>query len=370
MNAIHDSQASPQDSAIASAEHWPTPAAVWMGWLLAFSATALSLAVSGLVGWQRGNALVEQVLLAGFGILAVLGTHWLLPLLRIVPAGMPSRLAGVLLWLACLVYAAMSHADFFIGIQAQRANHRVAAVASETMEAMPKRSLPAILEDEAGVRAKWMRVRLSEASCAAGCEGLKIRQVELQSRLAALAAEEEQARRWQVTQDRLWVRREAVRDDPVAARLQRDFGVTSAVASAVTVLPLAVILEGLGALCWCLVLQARGSSVRRCVPGSVTARVTQSEHDHVEVSPARECLLQAAMPSVTPQRVSSVTAEAGHDGALERREVRTLAAKVWTEIQQGQVKPTVRSIRASLGIAQEQARAVAHLVRIWRSEAT
>lgn len=343
---------------------------MWLGWLLAFSATTLSLAVSGLVGWQRGSVLVEQVLLAGFGVLAVLGTHWLLPLLRIVPAGMLSRLAGVLLWLACLVYAATSHADFFIGIQAQRANHRIAEVASEATATMPARNLSAILEDAAGVRAKWMRARLSEASCATGCEGLNIRQVELQSRLSALAAEEEEARRWQATQERLWARREAVRDDPVTARLQRDFGVTPAVASAVTVLPVAMILEGMGALCWCLALPRRGRQVMRGLTRSVTARVTKTEDGHANVSPATEPVPQTATSSATSSPAESVTAEVCHDDAPEQREVQTLAAKVWTEIQLGRVKPTVRGIRESLGIAQEQARAVARVVRIWRAEAT
>lgn len=374
MNANHDdSRVIPlRSDGIAPAGHWPTPSAVWMGWLLAFIATMLSLVVSGLVGWQRGNALAEQVLLAGFGALAVLGAHWLLPLLRTVPVGFPSRLAGVLLWLACLVYAATSHADFFIGVQARRADHRMAAMASEVLAGatMPKRSLSAILEEEAGVRAKWMQARFAEASCDGNCRGLRIRQVEHQSRLAALAAEEEEARRWQVMQDQLRARRETARDDPVTARLQRDFGVTPAVASAVTVLPVAVILEGMGAFCWCMVLQARGMNVTRFVPQSVTAQVTQSEYDHVDVSPARESMLQAAMPFATPQPVKSVTAEVGHDDSPEQLEVRTLAAKVWTEIQLGQVKPTVRSIRASLGIAQEQARAVARVVRVWRSEAT
>jgi hypothetical protein len=343
-----------------------------MGWLLASSATALSLAVSCLVGWQRGGDSAAQLLLAAIGILAVLGAHWLLPLLRAVQTGILAWLLGLMLWLACLTYAATSHADFLIDIQAQRADHRVAVVESAQVSTAiePKRSLSAILDEAAGVRTKWMQARLAEASCETNCTALNIRHVALKSRLATLEAEQEEARRWQVTQDRLRQHEEALRDDPVTSRLQRDFGVTPAVANSIMVLPVAVILEGMGALCWCLVLQAGGRHVTRRLPQSVTARVTETEYGHVDVSTAREPTPRAAMPTVTSEPIEGMTAAVRHDDTPEQHEVRTLAAKVWAEIQQGQVKPTVRSIRASLGIAQEQARAVAHLVRVWRSETT
>jgi len=366
MNANPDPQTTPLTGDVI------TSIAVWMGWVLALGATMLSLAVSGLVGWQRGSTLAEQVLLAAIGILAVLGAHWLLPSLRAVPVGIVTRMIGVLLWLVCLVYAATGYADFFIEVQARRADHRIAAVESALVSTAiePKRSLSAILDEAAGVRTRWMQARLAEANCEANCTSLNIRHVALKSRLATLEAEEEEARRWQVTQDRLRQRKEALRDDPVTSRLQRDFGVTPAVANSITVLPMALILEGMGALCWCLVLQARARHVTRCLPQSVTVRVTPTEYGHVDVSPAREPMLQAATLSVTSQPIEGVTAEVGRADAPEQLEVQTLAAKVWTEIQRGQVKPTVRSIRASLGIAQEQARAVARVVRVWRSEPT
>lgn len=374
MNANPDPQVVrwPNDSITSPGSPRWTPAAVWMGWLLASSATVLSLAVSGLVGWQRGSHSAAQLLLAAIGILAVLGAHWLLAVLREAQAGIVAWLIGLPLWLACVIYVATSHVDFFIDVQARRADHRIAAVESNQLSTSfePKRSVSAILDEEAGVRTKWMQARIAEANCEANCTPLNIRQLALKSRVATLEAEEEEARRWQDTQDRLRQRKEALRDDPVTSSLQRDFGVTPAVANSITVLPVAVILEGMGALCWCLVLQAGGRHVTGCLPQSVTARVTETEYGHVDVSTAREPTLRAAMPSVTSQPIEGVTAEVRHDDAPEQQEVRTLAAKVWTEIQQGQVKPTVRSIRASLGIAQEQARAVARLVRVWRSEAT
>lgn len=375
MNANHDdSRVIPlRSDGIAPAGHWPTPSAVWMGWLLAFIATMLSLVVSGLVGWQRGNALAEQVLLAGFGALAVLGAHWLLPLLRTVPVGFPSRLAGVLLWLACLVYAATSHADFFIDVQAQRADRRIAGMASETLAtaSMPKRSLPGILEEEAGVRVKWMQARFAEASCETNCETFRIRQVALKSRVAALEAEEEEARRWQVTQDQLHQRKEALRDDPVASRLLRDFGATRAVAGAVTVLPVAVILEGLGSLCWFLVLlQGRARLVTRPVMQPVTSRVTEAADGPADASPMTEPVVPVVTTSVELQPDEDAAAGSRHDDTPELRGVQALAAKVWVEIQQGQVRPTVSGIRAHLGIAQQQASAIARVIRSWQAAAT
>lgn len=381
MSTRHDAMASPRGAFVATpAEHGRSPAAVWMGGLLALSATTLSLAVSALVGWQRGSALAEQVLLAGFGGLAVLGAHWLPPLMRAVPVGLLSRLAGVLLWLACLIYAAMSHADFFISVQIQRADHRIAAMSAQALATatatptVPKRTLASILEEQGGVQAKLMRTRFSEASCSVSCGVLKIRRVELQQRLSALAAEEEEVRRWQVTQDRLQARTEAARDDPVTARLQRDFGVTPAVASAVTVLPVAVILEGLGALCWCLVVQARGrletSPSTRRVTAAVTEPVAVQVPETVDGHDPESSMLDsgslAPVPSDIPQ-AGQCASRAGHAGDSQR-EVHELAAKVWVAIQQGQAKPTVRGIRAHLGIAQEKARAIARVIRGWTNE--
>lgn len=354
-----------------SAGQTPTPAAVWMGRLLASSATALSLAVSGLVGWQRGGTQAAQVLLAAIGILAVLGAHWLLPLLRSVQAGIVPWLIGILLWLACLIYAATSHADFFIDVQAQRADQRIAGMASETLATatLPKRSLPAILEEEAGVRVKWMQARFAEASCETNCETFKIRQVALKSRVAALEAEEEETRRWDATQDELRRHREVLRDDPVALRLKRDFGVTAAGASAVTVLPVAAMLEGLGALCWCLVLRGRSepvtSDLTQAVATTVASRVAGTVAGDVAASPVAG-LLPEVTPTVMPPAIDDVIR---HDD-VGRQEVQALAAKVWVEIAEGRVRPSVKAIRAELRIAQHQARAVAQVIRVWLAAGT
>lgn len=234
----------------------------------------------------------------------------------------------------------------------------------------PKRNLSAILDEESSVRTKWMQARFAEANCEANCTSLNIRHVALKSRLATLEAEEEEARRWQVTQDRLRQRKEALRDDPVTSRLQRDFGMSPAVADSITVLPVSVILEGIGALCRYLVLPGRGRQVMLGLTRSGTARATRTEDGHVNVLPAPEPVPQAVTPSATSSPAETVTAELCHDDVPELRKVQALAAQVWTQIQLGQVKPTVRAIWASLGIAQERARAVARVVRIWREQAT
>lgn len=375
MNANADSQVVHlPDESISAGSQRPIPAAVWMGRLLASSATLLSLAVSGLVGWQRGSTAAAQFLLAAIGILAVLGVHWLLPLLRAVQAGFAAMLIGLPLWLACLVYTATSHADFFIDIQAQRSEHRVTEMEAVYLSPRfePKRGLPAILEELSAVRVKWMQARLAEAGCDANCAAFKLREIGLRSRVTTLEAEEEEYRRWQVAQDQQRQRREALRDDPVTARLQRDFGATPAITSLVTVLPVAVILEGLGAFCWCLVLQGRARPVTRrvtrAVRVAVTPRVTMTADGNAGASSRTQQEEAATMESTAPRTAESAAAEARHDDAAQRQ-VEVLAAKVWTEIQQGRVQPTVRAIRASLGIAQQQARAVAQVVRGLRAAA-
>lgn len=357
-----------------------TRGATWACLLLALGATSLSLSVAAMVGWQRGGTLAEQTLLAAVGVMAVLGAHLLLPLCRVLSAVIATRLVGVFLWLACLVYAATSHADFFIEMQAQRAEHRVAAMESSTLSAIPvvKRSLSAILEEQAAVRSKWMQTRSAQGTCEARCESLKIRVIALKDRVTALEAEEEEARRWQVTQDQIQQRRQALRDDPVTSRLERDFGVTPAVSGAVTVLPIAAILEGLGALCWCLALQGRARLVTGVGTGALTIRVTtpvagqvtQTADGPADASPMTEPLVPVVTTSVELQPDEDAAAGSRHDDAPELRGVQALAAKVWVEIQQGQVRPTVSGIRAHLGIAQQQARAIARLIRCWQAAGT
>lgn len=339
--------------------------ALAFGWLLAIGASVLSIGISGLVGWQRGGTQTVQVLLAAIGILAVLGAYWLLPLLRAAQTGIVSWLIGALLWLTCLIYAATSHADFFIEAQAQRADHRIAALASEALmtATVPKRNLSAILEEEAAMRTKWMQARFAETACEANCIALNIRQVGLKARVAALEAEGEEARRWHVTQDELRQRKEALRADPVTSSLKRDFGVSPAVANAVTVLPVAVILEGMGAMCWFLVLPGRGRQVIRGLTRSNMAQVTRTEDGNAHELPETGSVPQAVTSLVTSSPVESVTTEFRHDVTPEQRNAQALAARVWTEIQLGRVRPTVSAIRANLRIGQKQARAVRQLIR-------
>lgn len=348
-----------------------TSVPIWAGWLLALATTMLSVAVSGLVGWQRGGALVESYLLAAIGVLAVMGAHLLLPLLRTVQSGVVLRLVGVLLWVVCLVYTATSHAGFFIAAEARHADSRIAVMeladVSSTVE--PKRRLSTILEEMAVTRSKWMQISLTLASCEVSCETLKVRQSALKDRVAVLEAEESEARHWLITRDEMQRRREALRDDPVASKLKRDFGVTPAGAGAVTVLPVAVMLEGLGTLCWCLILQGRPKPVASDLPKSVTDTLT------TVISPVSGAVASNVVASLVaefPPAGQRTVTPLPMDGVLPhddvgRHVVLALAGKVWTEIQEGRVRPTVRAIRAELGIAQEQARAVAEIIRAWQA---
>lgn len=135
----------------------------------------------------------------------------------------------------------------------------------------------------------------------------------------------------------------------------------------VTVLPVALILEGQGALCWGLVLRGRAKFVTIHVTTPITVQVTASAAGNFDESLMTLPEVLAGTTSITSQATESVNVEAGHEDA-KQRELFMQAAEVWDEIQHGQVKPTVSGIRSHLGIAQEQARAIARVVRRWRTE--
>lgn len=338
-----------------------------IGLMLALSATVLSVAVAALVGWQRGGTTAEKCLLAAVGLLAVLGAHLLLPLCRSVPMSILSRMMAMVLWLACLAYAALSHVSFFIEAQAQRAEYRMAAVGDPTPDELPapRRHLSAILEEKAALTARLMQAQLLVAACSTACDASNVRLMTLKARVTALEAEAEEARRWQVMRDQLQQRKEALRDDPIVARLMPALGVTREVASTVSVLPAALILEGLGSLCWLVVFQRRGM---RETPNPAPAIGTQV----IDGVSAPVSIAETVDPAA-PLTPASLSSQVMHDsqaspnrtvgGSVHSFRLDDLAAQVWIEVQAGRVRPTVSGIRDHLQIAQKRAQAIACILR-------
>ncbi len=77
----------------------------------AILATTISLSLMIITGWQLGESLNDKLVMAAFGVLAVLGAHLLLAFSR--PASARVRLVAIFLWLFCMAYVVFSQASFF-----------------------------------------------------------------------------------------------------------------------------------------------------------------------------------------------------------------------------------------------------------------
>jgi len=180
---------------------------------LAVTATSTAVCVSVLAGWQRGGWLSERLVWVAIGVVLVASAHLLPALCRTAPPAV--RGVGALLWLCCLVAASFGHAIFFLLSQSHAGDVRAAS--APLMTAPVHRSLTAVMADRASVTAQLAQANARH--CIGDCTVLRGRRAGLTARLEALDAEAGEVRRYQAIEDRAETRRDAIRSDPVAARL-------------------------------------------------------------------------------------------------------------------------------------------------------
>ncbi|WP_395061178.1 hypothetical protein [Paraburkholderia silvatlantica] len=312
-------------------------------------ATTTALCLSVLAGWQRGGTLPERVVWISTGIVLVICAHLLPALIRGSPVAI--RLAGTLLWGACMVTTCYGHVIFFVFAQQHAGDARVSAAASGIADivARPPRTLAAVMEERATVT---HQLALAQARrCARDCTGLEVRRTTLAAKLDALNAEADDIRRNEAERDRAATRRDALRTDPVTSRLAAILGVSRARIDLLSGLAFAAVLEGVACLLWTVALRSPPSS-----PASPATAVVPTAG---EVAP----------PAVTPgharETVSRETGTGSHVppdadmAALPRTGLADDAVmQLARDIAAGRVRPTVADIRVHLGCSQARALAL------------
>lgn len=288
---------------------------------LAVLASLISLAISANAGWQRGNSSEEKIILAGVGVIAVLGAHLLLALSR--RASIVVRTMALVLWLACMAFVVYGQASYFFAVQDSAGMRRVVAAEQFQTEslAVPKRRLSSILEEQA--KLQGLQEKTTRTGCFRNCAGFTAQAVFRSARIKALDAEANEVRRWDLDKDRLEAKRSALHDDPVSMRLSREFGVSAGLVTLVTAGLFSFMLEGLGCLCWYLVL-SHGDSMGDY---SVTPEVTKDGQEAI----------------------------GGLLDAQPQSEFEYLVTQVQLEVDSGRVPCTVKAIREHLGCGQGKA---------------
>lgn len=283
---------------------------------LAAMATSTAVCMSVLAGWQRGGWLSERLVWVAIGVVLVVSAHLLPALCRSAPIAV--RGIGSLLWLCCMAAASFGHATFFLLSQSHSGDLRVAS--TPIAIAPVHRSLTAVMADRASVTGQLAQANARR--CMGDCTGLHGRRAGLTARLEALDAEAGEIRRYQAIEDRDETRLDAVRRDPVTARLTVLFGTAGSTLDLLVGLAFAAVLEGAACLLWWTALLPSGQI-------SVTDSLAVAVADMSVPKP---------LP-VAPELETEVT-------------------KLIRDIQAGIVMPTVSGIRQHLHCSQAKAAAL------------
>ncbi|MEX3930372.1 hypothetical protein AB4Y32_00915 [Paraburkholderia phymatum] len=332
---------------------------------LAVVATATALCLSVLAGWQRGGTLPERVVWIALGIVLVVSAHLLPALVR--GASPVVRGVAAVLWAACMTSACYGHATFFLLAQQHAGEARANAV-TVAIPVASGRSLVDLMTERATATRQLAWARLQR--CSRDCSQLESRRVMLAAKLDALEAEADDVRRHQAAEDRVTTQRDALRADPVTARLATLLGTTVTRLDLLAGLMFAAVLEGVACLLWTVALQSRTAVTDApvtstvltpvtTVPGalpdtapltsSVTKPLTQPDMEtDTEPEPVRHDMEPAARIPVRA-RASSLRPVETPDAEL---------ARLVTEVTEGRVRATVYDIRRYLGCSQARAAAL------------
>jgi hypothetical protein len=335
--------------------------------LSAALATAVSLGIATYAGWQRGGAMVEQLMNVALGGVAVLYVH-LLPMRWSVLRALPLAVAFAL-WCVGLLVVLYGQVTFFMVSQQHAGSQRAATVPTTVMRSsmyIPLDRTPTeIAWDAAKVSADLARVEARR--CVVDCPALKAREAILAAQLAALNTEAGEARRREAEEDRRDQQgdrnealRATLRTDPVASTVASWVGTTEARLELILGIACATVLEGAAVIGWLLVSvtseRAGGHSTAVCdwraiAPDGAGSResvvpeceAVVGEHETIAPEPSIGTTEPAAWGD---DRTTCVVSDQSVDGRL---------VQLIRDVADGAVQPTVAGIRSHLGCAQETA---------------
>lgn len=321
--------------AVAKGRHLPRVTPL----VLAATATATSFGIAVFSGWERGGTFAEQLAYSALAGVVVSSVQ-LLPALS---QGRPlvARIMMAAVCAAGLVVTLTGQIEFFEFAQ-QHAGARRARLVPDAKPVplrrnLSVRDLTVIARDEE--HARKALAFLDGRRCHVNCAADHLSRATLDADLAELATEAAEAKRRELAEDRqsaladqAMQLRDAMREDPVTARLSALTGVAEDRMNLLLGLVYAGVLDGIGAMGWYLVLSTRLSD------------------------DATECVGVAS----TGKDGRNSIAQGGHADALETSflsaaNVDARLPQLIRDVAEGKVPATVTGIRNHLGCAQETA---------------
>lgn len=321
--------------------------------VIAILGTATALDITARVALERGATLGDRIAWLGIGLTLTLCVHVLPVSFRLLPLLVRSVAYG--LWVGCFGFVCWSHATFLLSSQQQAGEQRAQAI--DIPNVVPSsardsgRGLALVANDIAETKA---RLAANDARrCRVSCSARSTTHEVLSAKLEALRVEADEAKRWQVAEDRevaqadrAEVLRDAVRDDPVAARLATWSGATVGQIDLVKGAVFAFLLEGAACLCWYLVLSRRSAAVVT-VP-LVGAAVPASSAGPEVIAATALPESQAIVPSREAEQHIGTTTNSESEEDM-------LVAQLGRDVAAGLLRPTQSEIRRHLGCAQGRA---------------
>jgi hypothetical protein len=311
--------------------------------LIAVASTLLSLSISGIAGWSRGDTALNSALWAALGVLATSVAHLFIAVARL--GSWPSRVLSWLLWAGCMTFAVVSHASYFLA--SQQASGALREVTGAPVPAVAGRPLSRILADRAKLEEE--AARLADATCGRDCSSTRRRSAAVRARLVVL---DQEAVEFQQSLSELRATRKAkerARSDPALWAISGLVNVPPEAVHLGLGLLVGLLLDGVGCLSWAILLRGRKES-HTVTPGESTGPQPSTAADAVTrppvaVSNAPDCDWPARV-SIPPRTLQ----DPNFDHRFEE-----LLSRAQQGLASGAVRNTVRGLRDHLRCSQETA---------------
>jgi hypothetical protein len=307
-------------------------------------------------------------------VIAALGAQ-LLPAIAWLASG---RLKAFFLvtWVACLTWAVLVHASFVLAVQERDGQTRAEAVTSSQAPLhAPTRDLPAILHDKAELTDQLARLPNLACGTATCANRQRFRAEALNERRDALDAEAHLVADFDQRHLSQQEQRQRAMDDVVGSRLATVFRVSYTTVTFAMALGIAVILEGVGCLCWAFI--CKGGSVAS-TPATPLLNPAETEVAMLEAAPLPvDCDARTGTATEVAIPAPPATEDTSHDSSSTRgletsnshrdssrqaspraRDFDADVARVMATASDSAIDLKVSSIRVFLGCGQEHARRV------------
>lgn len=338
--------------------------------ILPVVATSTSAVISVIAGIERGGTWSERMVWASLGVAMLLCAHLILAFAR--GQSVAIRVPAATLWLCSTLGTGYGHATFFLEAQQHAGEIRAASIAK-----------PAIViadghvgRDPAAVAAQRAKLEgrlaiLKSRKCKTDCTMLVVEREQTSAQLKALEVELAEAQRNEqlvdadrALHDRALQRQDALRNDPVTARIAQLLGCDVQAVNLAIALGMGWLLEGMACVGWLLVLAPRAEEAPQLDQAQVAHQISisapvaapvesvESVSREAFVAPVaeRDTVDSAGTSEIVAVEISTPVDEAAV-AAVNPDDLSRLAAGV----ENGEIKATVSDIRRFFACSQAKA---------------